>query len=325
MAEKLRTLENSGFGPIGQVHLALIQNIDFDGTRLTLAASRAQMTKQSMLELVDRAERLGLVVRRPDPGDGRARIIAFTPGGLQMMERLKDGIGDAERHMATIIGSAFMERMKVKLADYVVIKEKSGHTLPTLDARMAWRTHNIGRVLVTAFGVFTRDVQKTLSECGFAGVSEAHMKLFRNLDVHGTRPSEIAARARVTKQAMTELVRKTESLGLIKRARDPDDGRAQKVMLTSRGLQLLERTRIAVEQAEMGMEELVGTVFLAEMKGKLSAYVASVQSIDYGAVDVGGPASSHTERHGGEAGGSVETPGKGRSGKPQASRAMRVV
>ena len=53
--------------------MALVQNLDLYGTRLTEIAARAGMAKQSMLELVDKAERLSLVERRPDPDDQRAQ------------------------------------------------------------------------------------------------------------------------------------------------------------------------------------------------------------------------------------------------------------
>ena len=326
VAEKLRPLENSGFGPISQVHLALIQNIDLDGTRLTLAASRAQMTKQSMLELVDRAERLGLVLRRPDPEDGRAKAIAFTPKGLQMMERLKDGIAEAERNMAAITGAAFMARMRTQLAGYVTAMESANRALLVVDPQAAWRTRNVGRVLGIAFGVFTRDVQRTLHRAGFAGVSEGHMGLFRNLDIDGTRPSEIAARARMTKQAMTDLVRKTEALKLIKRVPDPSDGRAQMVMLTPKGLHLLEWTRTGVERAELRMAERVGKAFLADTKRILTTYVACVQSLDPLAVDIQGLARSNIARPLGWPSRSAEPVGLDRSPSPpsQSSRAVRV-
>ncbi len=326
VTEKLREVNGNGFGPVGQAHFALIQNIDFGGTRLTLAAARAGMTKQSMMELVDRGERLGLVERLPDPEDGRAKVIAFTPRGLQMMARLKDGIAGAERHMATTIGAAFVARLKRNLAGYVAASD-SGGGIPALPGRdAAWRTHNTGRVLSSAFRVFTRDVQRTLHTGGFTEISEMHMTLFRNLDVQGTRPSEIAARARMTKQAMTDLVRKNESLKLVERVRDPSDGRAQTVVLTPRGLQLLERTRLGVEQAELRMADLVGLGFLAEMKRELSAYVADVRSTDDLAVGAGDLTPVQTRRWRGARDRPADTAGDGPGpdSAPQSSRVMRA-
>ena len=46
---------------------------------------------------------------------------------------------------------------------------------------------------------------------------------------------ELGRRARLSKQAMTALVRDCEAAGLVERRRDPDDGRAFQIGLTARG------------------------------------------------------------------------------------------
>lgn len=50
----------------------------------------------------------------------------------------------------------------------------------------------------------------------------------------GLRMGELARRARLSKQAMTELVRHLEHDGLVERRPDPSDGRASVVFLTER-------------------------------------------------------------------------------------------
>lgn len=50
----------------------------------------------------------------------------------------------------------------------------------------------------------------------------------------GLRMGELARRARLSKQAMTELVRRLEHDGLVERRPDPSDGRASVVFLTER-------------------------------------------------------------------------------------------
>ena len=316
VADKFRDMRGDGLRNVGQNHLALIQNIDFDGTRLTLAAARARMTKQSMLAIAHRAELLGLVERRPDPRDGRAKVIGFTGKGLEMMERLRAGIARAERHMAAIIGRDVTALFRRKLTDYVSLSDGAAPGFVMEGADGAWRTHNMGRLLSSAFKAFTLDVQRILHGSGFPDVSEVHMTLFRNLDIGGTRPSDLATRARMTKQAMTDLVRRTALLGLVERRTDPQDGRAQIVVLAPRGKQLMEETRLAIERAELLMAELVGTGFVAEIKRRLPGYVAAVQSPSYLAAEVakfvqaGAPQqSSRCRRAGGEASGDTELRG----------------
>ena len=286
VTDKLADFNDSGFGPVSQVHVSLIQNLDLGGTRLSTIAARAGVTKQTMLELVDRAEALGLVARRPDSGDRRAKAVVFTPRGLAMMDRLKSGIDRAERRMASIVGTAFLRRMKQKLTAYAGAGDGMPGGLKEETGDVAWRSRNIGRVMSAAFGVFTRDVQRTLHANGFAAVSEVHMTLFRNLDVEGTRPTELAARARMTKQAMTDLVRRTELLGLVRQVPDARDGRAKTVVLTPEGCRLFDQTHGGLYEAERRMAAMVGTEFFAELKQRLAVYVAGSEA-SYLATDIG--------------------------------------
>jgi MarR family transcriptional regulator, organic hydroperoxide resistance regulator len=51
----------------------------------------------------------------------------------------------------------------------------------------------------------------------------------------GQRIGAIGRTARLSKPSMTALVRQCEEAGLVRRERDPDDGRAFRVVLTERG------------------------------------------------------------------------------------------
>ncbi len=273
--EKLRAVHAGGFGAVTEVHMALVQNLDLHGTRLTTIAARAGMTKQSMLELVDKADALGFVGRRADPDDRRAKIVAFTPTGLAMLDRVREGAAAAEQRMETVMGAAFVARMKQRLAAYVAAADPAATDERMSDRNDAWRTRSVNRVLLSASRAFVRDVLRTVHENGFDAVAEVHLALFRNLDLHGTRLTEIAGRARVTKQAMAELVDKAEALGFVARQFDPGDRRAKTVVFTPAGLQLLDQHRRGVETAEQRVAAVTGGAFVADLRGQLTAYVAS--------------------------------------------------
>ncbi|WP_174299364.1 MarR family winged helix-turn-helix transcriptional regulator [Caulobacter sp. S45] len=122
----LRTVQQGEFAWVRPVQLALFRNLDLDGTPLTELAARARITKQSMQELVDKAERFGVVVRRPDPDDRRVKIVAFTPAGLMMLERFREGVAEAERRMAEALGDDVMRDLKTRLQAYVEADDLSG-------------------------------------------------------------------------------------------------------------------------------------------------------------------------------------------------------
>ena len=84
--ELVRRLAAAGFADMRPAHSRVFENLDVrHGTRLIDLAERAQMTHQSMSELVASLEQRGYVERRPDPTDRRARIVCFTPKGRTLM------------------------------------------------------------------------------------------------------------------------------------------------------------------------------------------------------------------------------------------------
>ena len=78
-------LHAAGYTDITAAHQSVFENIDPDGTRLTVLAERAGITHQSMGELVRTLERDGYLERRSDPSDRRARVIALTKKGRALV------------------------------------------------------------------------------------------------------------------------------------------------------------------------------------------------------------------------------------------------
>lgn len=99
-------------------HISLTRNLDIAGTRLTTLARRASMSKQAMGELVDQCVALGLVERVADPDDGRARLIMFTPDGLQWLAAFRLAVMQAEAEMRQQLGGEVMDLIVKGLAGY---------------------------------------------------------------------------------------------------------------------------------------------------------------------------------------------------------------
>lgn len=123
---ELKIVENlrlRGHDELTVAHINLTRNLDEDGTRLTELARRASMTKQSMSELVDQVERTGLIEKRRDPTDGRAKLVCFTPKGLVWLEAFHQSLLVAETEMREEIGSAVVDLVVEVLAKYVQAHE----------------------------------------------------------------------------------------------------------------------------------------------------------------------------------------------------------
>lgn len=139
----------------------------------------------------------------------------------------------------------------------------------------AWRHNNVGRLLNSAIRRFESRVFKLLATAGHREARLSHLNLTRNLDVSGTRITELARRAEMTKQAMSELVVQCENLGLIKRVPDTADARAKVVKFTKRGLIWLDAFKRALLQAEIEMRSQLGTVCADHLIDALSIYASS--------------------------------------------------
>lgn len=98
-------------------HLHVFGNIKAEGTRLSDLAAWAGMTRPSMAELVDELEAQRLVERRPDPTDGRAKLIVLTPTGWDAIRTGRAIIARIEADYAQRIGPQRFEAMCWALQD----------------------------------------------------------------------------------------------------------------------------------------------------------------------------------------------------------------
>ena len=103
--------------PVRPVHAAVFIHMDQGGIRLTDLAARAQMTPQSMAELVDDLVEAGLLERGPDPTDRRAKLIVFTERGLDAVQIALDAIVDLERDLAQRLGRTRLHELQATLRE----------------------------------------------------------------------------------------------------------------------------------------------------------------------------------------------------------------
>lgn len=93
---------------------------------------------------------------------------------------------------------------------------------------------------------------------GFTDLREAHDPVFAFLPPAGARLTELAQRARMTKQSMGELIRELEALGYVERATDPADGRAKIVTFTARGQRASALGILTIRDTERRWADQVG-------------------------------------------------------------------
>jgi DNA-binding MarR family transcriptional regulator len=68
-----------------------------EGIRLTDLATKAQLSLAACSELVDELQGLGYLERRPDPSDGRAKLIFPTVKGREVLDAAGEAVADLEQ------------------------------------------------------------------------------------------------------------------------------------------------------------------------------------------------------------------------------------
>jgi len=108
-----------------------------------------------------------------------------------------------------------------------------------------------------------------LHERGFTDFDAAYLSVFQWPGPQGARPSELAARLRISKQALNHLLGQLERLGYLERRPDPDDLRSKRVALTARGTATIGVIREAVTEIVERWARALGTDRFDELRALL--------------------------------------------------------
>jgi DNA-binding MarR family transcriptional regulator len=156
------------------------------------------------------------------------------------------------------------------------------------NAAEGWRQTHLGRLMGHALRRFDArvlslmagDPQVPLALSNLAAraqVGAAHIHITRHLAKGGSRLTELAQSAGMSKQAMGDLVDQCEAWGLVMREPDPLDKRARQVVFTASGLLWLEAFRLAVARAEAEFAQAVGGDVATVVALGLEAYAGGYE------------------------------------------------
>jgi DNA-binding MarR family transcriptional regulator len=139
-----------------------------------------------------------------------------------------------------------------------------GNALRRFDERVLWLMANDALVPLALSNLAARDQ-----------VGAAHIHITRHLSVGGSRLTDLAHSAGMSKQAMGDLVTQCEAWGLVTREPDIHDKRARRVIFTASGLLWLEAFQGAVLQAEAEFRQAVGDDVATVVRLGLEAYASA--------------------------------------------------
>lgn len=135
----------------------------------------------------------------------------------------------------------------------------------------------LGALLRIPFQETVRRIQLHLAAVGFGDLRPAHLTVFQHLDPVGTRQTELAERAQVTKQSMGYLVKHLLAGGYVELIDDPVDRRASLVRRTLRGDHVDREARTALAALEDEWANNLGARRYDELKTTLRSLTHLIQ------------------------------------------------
>jgi DNA-binding MarR family transcriptional regulator len=127
----------------------------------------------------------------------------------------------------------------------------------------------IGALLRMPWDAVQQHMLDRLHESGFTDFDAAYLTVFQYPGPQGARPSELAARLRISKQALNYLLGELERLGYLERRVDPDDLRSKRIALTPRGIASVGVIREAVGEVETAWAQQFGAERFDELRNLL--------------------------------------------------------
>lgn len=130
------------------------------------------------------------------------------------------------------------------------------------------------RLLDAAFDEFATELGRRVAQTEYSDVRVSHGCVFGNIDPDGSRLTDLAERAHMTKQSVGEVTSDLEQRGYLERAPDPKDGRAKIIRLTERGRLAQALGREIIDDIEREWAERFGAERMACVREVLETIAA---------------------------------------------------
>jgi DNA-binding MarR family transcriptional regulator len=128
----------------------------------------------------------------------------------------------------------------------------------------------VGVLLFVPYRAMESRVFERLAAAGFDDFTPAQARVFARIAPEGSRLTDLAAQAGITKQSAGFLVDQLERAGYVERVPDPADGRARLVRIAERGARSVEISREIVAEVESEWTAHLGTARMDELRGILT-------------------------------------------------------
>jgi DNA-binding MarR family transcriptional regulator len=128
---------------------------------------------------------------------------------------------------------------------------------------------NIGLLLFIPYRALESRVFEAMAAAGYADITPAQARIFQRIGPRGTRLTELAEQAQVTKQTAGFLVDQLERAGYVERVPDPADARARLVRIAPRGAAALPIAAAIVAEVEAKWTAHLGRQRMGQLRRAL--------------------------------------------------------
>jgi DNA-binding MarR family transcriptional regulator len=147
---------------------------------------------------------------------------------------------------------------------------------------MSTNIHTHGRALMvrllsTGLDAFAGELERRLADTPYNDLRISHGCVFGNIDPDGSRLTDLAERARMTKQSVGEVTSDLEQRGYVERIPDPSDGRAKIIRLTERGRAAQAFSIGLIDEVEQEWAERFGAERVAALREALEMITSAEQ------------------------------------------------
>lgn len=135
---------------------------------------------------------------------------------------------------------------------------------------MVMGTPPIAPLIMRIQAMLAEVLQESMPAAGFPDIRPTHCQVLRGIAPGGSRLTDLAAAARMTKQSMGALVDHLEAAGYVERVPDRVDGRVKAIRLTPYGRQAAEAIGDLGTRIEQEWAQKIGRRRLDELREALA-------------------------------------------------------
>ena len=254
----------------------ILPQISRQGSRIVDLAKSHGVSKQAIGQLAKELEKEGLIYRIQDEQDKRSRKLQLSDKGIDLIRLCTKYLSEVDARLEQQLGSDDFKQLKshsIKIFTQLKLSyPPAGTYTPNITGKSIQQLPIIVFVGAIANYLDLLLQQKNAAR-GHPALKRSYWQVLEKANQQGMRINEIANLNRISKQAVSQLVKEIEKSGYIQRISDSKDKRAKKLLLTDNGEQLVRDTLQSTEEIETQVADIIGRNGLIELKRLLGNYL----------------------------------------------------